>query len=279
MEGACWIIGFTPILFWIIHKGRVLPDIANYPYLGLFLVVAAICLGLIRSLLLKSTLPSLGDLSPNGDDSKAAEEGGDELSPHQPTSGRKMGNTTSRRWMLGLAAGAVVVVAALVPQSFPLLPSESASGPAENCRDWHDTKVVSLYKGRLALWAEWSNSLNAFVKESGREERILSEIDTGAAPAALLNRPETIRKWSAAQDVREVAFAIGMLNDHLDDNEVRRIATVRMIEMQALMDVLTLDVLLADAAGFYPFPDSQGLEADLKRAALGLEKACELERS
>ena len=167
LEGACWIIGLIPILFWIIHKGRVLPDIANSSYLGLSLVVAAICLGLIRSLLLQSTLPSLDDLSQNGDDSKAAEEGGDELSPHQPTSGRKVGNTTVRRWMLGLAAGAVVVVAALVPQSFPLLPAESAPGLAENCRDWHDTTVMSLYEGRLALWAEWSSALSAFVKESG----------------------------------------------------------------------------------------------------------------
>ena len=49
--------------------------------------------------------------------------------------------------------------------------------------------------------------------------------------------------------------------------------------MQALMDVLTLEFLLADTAGFYPFPDSQGLKTDLRRAALGLEKACDLERS
>ena len=34
---ACsWV---RSILFWIIDKGRVLPDISNYPYLGLFLVI------------------------------------------------------------------------------------------------------------------------------------------------------------------------------------------------------------------------------------------------
>ena len=52
---------------------------------------------------------------------------------------------------------------------------------------------------------------------------------------------------------------------------------VRLSELQALMDVLTSDILLADTAGFYPFPDIQGLQTDLTRAALGLAKACELE--
>ena len=51
---------------------------------------------------------------------------------------------------------------------------------------------------------------------------------------------------------------------------------MRMVEMGALMDALTLEFLLADAAGFHPFPDSKGLEDDLRLAALGLERACDL---
>ena len=275
-EGACWLIGSVPILFWIIDKGRVLPDISNYPYLGLFLVIAAVCLHVARSRLLKSSLRSSGDISQVGDDSEVAEGGGNEPPPHEATSGGQGGKTTARRWMLGLAAGAVIVVAALVPQSFPLLPSESVPDPAENCRGWYDTKVIPLYESRLSLWSEWSNALNTFVGQPGVKERILSEIDAGMAPSTLLDRPEANRKWAAAQDLREVEFAIAMLDDRFDDSEVRRIVMVRLSEMHALMDALTIDFLLADIAGFYPMPDAEGLETELRRAALGLESACDL---
>ena len=274
-EGACWLIGSVPILFWTIDKGRVLPDIADYRYLGLFLMIAAVCLHAVRSRLPKSSLRTSSAISQVGDDSEVAEGGGNEPPPHEATSGGQEGKTTARRWMLGLAAGAVIVVAALVPQSFPLLPSESVPDPAENCRGWHDTKVIPLYESRLSLWSEWSNALNIFIGQPGVEERILSEIDAGMAPATLLDRPEANRKWAAAQDLREVESAIALLDDRFDDREVRRVAMVRLSEMQALMDALAIDFLLADIAGFYPLPDAEGLETELRRAALGLESACD----
>ena len=151
IEGACWITGFIPILYWIINKGRALPTIDNYPYLALFLFVAATCLGAVRSWLQKSTPmsphPSPGDLSHIGDDSEVGEEGGNGPSPHQSTSGGQGGNSTTRRWMLVVAASAAIVVAALIPRTFPLTAPEGTADPAENCRDWYDTRVVSLYKG------------------------------------------------------------------------------------------------------------------------------------
>ena len=275
-EGACWLIGSVPILFWTIDKGRVLPDISDYRYLGLFLVIAAVCLHAVRSRLPKSSLRSSGDMSQAGGGCEVAEEGDNEPPPHQATSAGQGAKTTARRWMLTLAAGAVIVVAALVPQSFPLLPSESVPDPAENCRGWYDTKVIPLYDNRLSLWSEWSNALNTFIGEPGLEERILSEIDAGLAPAILLDRPEVNRKWRAAQDLREVEFAIALLDENFDDSEVRRIAMVRLSEMHALMDALAIDFLLADIAGFYPMPDAEGLETELRRAALGLESACDL---
>lgn len=281
LEGACWITGFVPILFWTIDKGRVLPDIANFPYLGLILFVAAICLGVVRAWLHKSipmsTIPSPGELSSIGDDDEVSAQGGSDPSPHRSMGAGQGRNSAARRWMLVLAAAAAIAVAALVPRTFPLIDPESTSDPAENCRAWYDTRVVHLYKGQLSQWAEWSNALNAFVDEPGRTERVLSEIDTETAPAELTDRPRAIREWSAAQDDLQIEIDIALLDDHWDDDEMRSIASVRMIEMQALMDVLTLDILLADTVDFYPFPDSQDLQTDLRMAALGLERACDLE--
>ena len=281
LEGACWITGSIPILYWIVYKGRVLPAIDDYPYLGLFLFVAAICLGVVRSWLQKSTpmstLPSPGDLSHIGDDGEVGAEGGNGPSPNQSTSGAQGGNSTARKWMLVMAAAAAIVVATLIPRTFPLITRESTADPAENCRGWYDTRVVSLYKGQVSQWVEWSNALNAFVEEPGRNEQILSEINAGSAPAELVDRARAIREWSAAQDDLEIEIDIALLDDHWDDDEMKRIAAVRIVEMQALMAVLTMDILLADTAGFYPFPNSQGLETDLKMAARGLERACDLE--
>ena len=116
-----------------------------------------------------------------------------------------------------------------------------------------------------------------FVEEPGRNEQVLSEIDEGSAPAELVDRPRVIREWLAAQDDLQIEIEIALLDDNWDDDEMKRIAAVRVVGMQALVDVLTLDILLADTAGFYPFPDLQGLVADLEMASLGLERACDLE--
>ena len=276
-EGACWLIGLVPVLFWMIHTGRGLPDISDYRYLGLILVIAAICSRIIRALLPKSATVSPGVLPQADYDSEVAGDNDNRSSPHQSASDARKGNTAVRKWMLITAAGAAIAVSAFIPRTFPLLDTESTADTEDNCRVWYNNKVVSLYKGRIELWAEWSNALNAFVKESGRDEQIISEIDAGKAPAQLTDRPEMLDKWLAAQDDVSIEVDIALLDDHWDDDEMRKIVRVRLIEMQLLMDALALDFLLADTAGFYPFPGFQDLESDLQTAMLGLEKACDLE--
>ena len=277
-EGACWLIGALPVLFWIIHTGRVFPDISDYPYLGLWLVVAAICLAVIRSRRLRSTLPLTHDKSRDRGDSEIAEVGSNEP-PHESTSERQRYDTRAKRWMLVAAAGSAIAVSALVPRSFPLLDTEGTVDPDENCRNWYDDEVVSLYKGSASLWVAWSESLKDFVNEPARKEQFLAEIEASDSLTDLVDRrSEAISTWKAAQEDLDVEIDIALLDDHWDSDELRRIVAVRLPEMQGLIDLITLNTLLADAAGFYPFPDSQELETDLKRAALGLEKACHRRR-
>ena len=179
--------------------------------------------------------------------------------------------------MLVVAAGMAIVVAALVPRSFPLFVTESAADPEENCRNWYNDEFVSLYKGRASLWVEWSEALKDFVNEPERKEQFLAEIAASESLTDLVDhRSEAIRKWTAAQDDLEIEIDIALLDDHWDSEEMRRIATIRLPDIQGLIDLIPLNTLLADAAGFYPFPDSQGLVTDLRRAALGLKKACDL---
>ena len=112
-----------------------------------------------------------------------------------------------------------------------------------------------------------------------REEQFLAEIEASDSLTDLVDRrSEAISTWKAAQEDLDVEIDIALLDDHWDSDELRRIVAVRLPEMQGLIDLITLNTLLADAAGFYPFPDSQELETDLKRAALGLEKACHRRR-
>lgn len=278
LEGACWITGLVPILFWTIHKGRVLPDISDYRYLGLMLFVTAICLGIVRTRLHKSTLARPADASQGGGDSEVAKEGGSEPSPQPPLSDGQGRNPTARRWMLMAAAGIAIVVAALVPRSFPLLDTESAAYSEDDCRAWYDSKVVALYKGPVALWVEWSEALKAFVNSPEKQEEILADPTLTASTADLIDRRSTaIGKHEAAQDALDVEIEIAFLGDeYWDADEMRSIATVRIVEMSALLDALTLESLLADTVGFYPFPDAEGLEDDLRMAALGLERACGL---
>lgn len=277
-EGACWLIGSVPILFWIIHQGRVLPDISDFPYLGSLLVIAAVFLHVLRSRTLKSARRSSGDMSQVGDDSEVAEESGNDRTPHQPMASGQQGKSRARRWMLGVAAGAAIVVAALIPRSFPLLDTESAANSEDDCRPWYDSKVVALYKGRLALWVEWSKALKAFVNSPEKQDEILADPVLSASIADLIDQRSTVSmKHEVAQDDLDLEIEIAFLgDDYWDADEMKSIAAVRIAEMQALMDALTLEFILADAVGFYPFPDSEGLETDLRMAALGLERACGL---
>ena len=110
-----------------------------------------------------------------------------------------------------------------------------------------------------------------------RNERLLSDIDAGVAPAELLNRRKVGDKWFAAQDIFDIEVEMTVLDGHWDDDEMKRVAAASVVQMRALMEVLAMENLLANTVGFPPFPDSQSLNADLRRATLGLEKACGLE--
>ena len=208
LEGACWLVGSVPVLFWIIHKGRVLPDISDYPYLGLLLVIAAVFLHAFRSRILKSTPRTSGDMSQVGDDGEVAEESGSEQGKTE------QGKTRARGWMLVVAAGVAIVVSAVVPRSFPLLDTESAADSEDDCRAWYDSKVVALYKGQVAQWVEWSKALKAFVNSSEKQDEILADPTLTASIADLIDRRSTaIGKYEAAQDALDVEIEIAFLGD------------------------------------------------------------------
>ena len=105
----------------------------------------------------------------------------------------------------------------------------------------------------------------------------MSDIDAGVAPAELLNRGEVTDEWFVAQDIFDVEVEMAVLDGHWDDDESRRVAAASVVQMRAIAELLALDNLLANTVGFPPFPDSQGFNTDLRRATLGLEKACGLE--
>ena len=281
LEGACWMVGLVPIFYWLITKGRALPSIDNYPYLGLFLFIGAICLGILRSRLKKPTAIAVSsDLHsppPTEDDARLVAEAINDSPPRQQESGGRGGDTKARRWILVAAAGVMVAVAAAIPRSFPLWTSESSDEPVENCQSWYNARVLPIFKNKAPQWVGWANALDTFAKEPERNERLLSDIDAGVAPAELLNRRKVGDKWFAAQDIFDVAVEMTVLDGHWDDDEMKRVAAASVVEMRALMELLALDNLLANTVGFPPFPDSQSFNADLRRATLGLEKACGLE--
>ena len=109
LEGACWLLGLVPILYWLITKGRaLLPSIDNYRYLGLILYIGAICLGFLRYQLKKPTAIAASsdshDPPPTEDDARPVAEAINDPPPRQQESGGRGGDTKARRWMLVAAA-------------------------------------------------------------------------------------------------------------------------------------------------------------------------------
>lgn len=283
VEGACWMVGSIPIFYWLITKGRALPSIDNYRYLGLILVIAAICLGFVRSRLKRlsanasfSVPPSLSTTETEADAILTVDAVSDPPLRKRGNRGR-WSNTRARRWILVAAAAAIVAVSAAVPMSFPLRTSEASAEPRGSCQDWYNARVVPIFENQAEQWIGWANALHSFADEPERREQLVSDIDIGKAPAELLNLRETGDNWFVAQDNFEAEFEITVLDDRWDDDEMKRVADASTVQMRALIDLMALQSLLADSVGFPPFPDAQGFTADLGSAALGLEKACALE--
>ena len=278
LEGACWMLGLVPISYWLITKGTALPSIDNYSYLGLILFIGAICLNILRSRLKEPTAIAASSDShsppPTEDDARLVAEAINDPPPRQQESGGRWGDTKARRWILFAAA---VVVAAAVPRSFPLWTSEGSDEPVDNCQSWYNERVVPIFQNKAAQWVGWVNALDTFAHEPERNERLLSDIDAGVAPAELLNRRKVGDKWFAAQDNFNVEVEMTVLDGHWDDDEMKRVAAASVVRMRALMELLALDNLLANTVGFPPFPHFQSINLDLRRATLGLEKACGLE--
>lgn len=274
LEGVCWMVGLVPILYWLITIGRnALPSIDTYPYLGLILWIGAICLHILRSQLTTSSATAASDVhsSPPTDPARLAEDAISDPPPRQQEA-----DTRTRKWVRIVAAGALLVVAVLVARSFPLLTSESSDGPVDDCRSWYNERVVPIFNNTVPQWVGWGNALDSFIEDPERNERLMSDINVGKAPVELLSRSKVGNKWFAAQDLSNVEVERAALDGHWDDDEVTRAAAASAIEMRAIVDLLALDDLLANTVGFPPFPHSQSLGTDLRRAILGLEKACGL---
>ena len=281
LEGAFWMLGSVPIFAWLITKGTALPSIDNHPYSVLFLVIGAICLNILRSRLKKPTAIAASSDShsppPTEDDTRLVAEAVNDPPPRQQESGGRWGDTKARRWILVTAAVAIVIVAATIPQSFPLWTTESPDEPVDNCQSWYNERVVPIFQNKAPQWVGWVNALDTFAHEPERNERLLSDIDAGVAPAELLNRRKVGDKWFAAHDNFNIEVEMTVLDGHWDDDEMKRVAAASVVRMRALMELLALDNLLADTVGFPPFPHFQSINLDLRRATLGLEKACGLE--
>ena len=199
LEGACWMVGSIPILYWLITQGRALPSIDNYEYLGLVLFIAAICLAVLRSRLKKSTAMAASSDSPGPTPAEDGAKGETEVSndppPRRQGRGGRWRDAKVRRWMWVAAAVVAVAVAAVVPRSFPLWTSESSDEPVDDCQSWYNERVLPIFKDKAQQWVGWANALDTFVKDPERHEQLLSDIDAGLAPAEVLNRREVGDQW------------------------------------------------------------------------------------
>lgn len=278
LEGACWMVGLVPVGYWLVTKGKTLPPIDNHRYLGLFLVVGAICLGFLRYRLKKSTATGATSDSfsqrPTDEDRILPAKAINGPPSRQQEGDGRWGGTKTRRWMLVAAAGLMVAWSAVIPNAYPLWAPDDAVESVDICEDWYNAIVVPIWKDQAPLWAEWANALDAFVRVPARDEQLSSDIDAGVAPAELRDRRALGDKFFAAQDRFNVEVELTILDGHWDDEETRRVATASAVQMRALMDLVALTDILADAVDFPPFPDSEQFNVDLRRATLGLERAC-----